>query len=436
VKLPVLTAAGGQAWETSLVAALDGGEFGVSIARRCVDVVDLLSVAATGQARAALVACSLRRLDADAVDRLLAADVAPVAVVPRGDPATEERMRALGIDALVPDDAEPAVVAAVLLDAVRARTQPETPGRSARLFGDPMTSMAVPPGASAPEPTAPTRRGTLVAVWGPTGAPGRTTLAVTLADEIGRLGLAALLIDADVYGATVAATLGLLDDSPGLAAACRQAAATRLDADALAALCWQLTPGLRVLTGVPLAARWPELRPAAIESALTVARGMADFTVLDCGFNLEADEELSFDTIAPRRNGATLAVLAAADVLMVVGSADPIGMQRLVRALADLRELDLPGAVWVVLNRVRPGVVPGDVRAELSGALQRFAGCTPSALLPLDQSSMDAALATGRTLGEARPTAPLRRAVRDLAAALTGVPARSGPRRSHLLPWR
>jgi Flp pilus assembly CpaE family ATPase len=433
MKLPIATAAGGQAWETGLVAALDGSDLGVSVARRCVDVVELLAVAATGQARAALIAASLRHLDADAVDRLLAGDVAPVAVIRRGDSAAEDRMRALGIDFLVADDAEPAVVASVLLEAVRARAEPQLAQRTERMFGDPGTSMAIPPGAGAPPPPSPSRRGSVVAVWGPTGAPGRTTTAVTLADEIGRLGPAALLVDADVYGATVAAALGLLDDSPGLAAACRQAAATRLDAPALAALCWQLTPGLRILTGVPLAARWPELRPAAIEAVLGVARELADFTVVDCGFCLETDEELSFDTLAPRRNGATLAVLAAADAIVVVGAADPIGMQRLVRALSDLRELDVAGRIWVVLNKVRGGVVPGNTAAELAGALQRFAGCTPAGLLPFDPAALDAALATGRTLGEARPASPLRRAVAELAASLTGVPARTGRRRRRQL---
>jgi Flp pilus assembly CpaE family ATPase len=425
MKLPVLTAAGGAAWETDLVSALEGGDFGVIIARRCVDVVELLSVAAAGQGRAALVSASLRHLDADAVDRLIAAEVAPVGVVPRGDTDAEDRLRALGIAHLVPADADPSVVASVLVEAVRDAEAPEAAARTARMFGDPSTSMAIPPGGVAVPATAPTRRGTVVAVWGPTGAPGRTTVAVTLADEIARLGLAAMLADADVYGGTVAAVLGLLDDSPGLAGACRQAAATRLDPAALAALCWQLTPGLRVLTGVPLAARWPELRPAAVESVLTLARSMADFTVVDCGFSLETDEELSFDSLAPRRNGATLAVLETADVIVTVGAADPIGMQRLVRALADLRELDLAGSLWVVLNKMRGGVVPGDPAAELTGALARFAGCRPAALLPFDQDSVDAALATGRSLAEARPASPLRRAVGDLAAALAGVPSRT-----------
>jgi MinD-like ATPase involved in chromosome partitioning or flagellar assembly len=266
----------------------------------------------------------------------------------------------------------------------------------------------------------------VLAVWGPTGAPGRTTVAVALADELTGLGCTSLLIDADVYGGTVAPLVGLLDESPGIAAACRQAAGGRLDPAALAALCWQLTPRLRVLTGIPFAARWLELRPAAIEPLLAAARSIADVTVVDCGFSLETDEELSFDTIAPQRNGATLAVLDAADALIVVGAADPIGIQRLVRAIGDLRDAEVTTPSEIVLNRVRDGVVPGNTAEELAGALDRFAGRRPAALLPADQRGLDAAASTGRLLSEASPTSPLRGAVRELAAGLVGVEA---PRR-------
>ncbi len=420
MKLPILIAAGGADWEAELVASLAQVSSLVTIARRCVDVVDLLAVAASGQGRVALIASSLRRLDADSVDRLLAAAVVPVGVVPRGDVAAEERLRALGIEHLVPDDADPAVVASVLVDAVSARLAAEDV-RTARTFGDPATSMPVPPGAGTHVPTEhPVRDGTVVAVWGPAGAPGRTTVAIALADELARLGTQSLLIDADVYGATVAAHLGLLDESPGLAAACRQAASSRLDEAALAALCWQLTPELRVLTGISLASRWTELRPAAVTALLSAARHLADYTIVDCGFCLESDEELSFDTLAPRRNGATLAVLDAASVVVVVGAADPIGLQRLVRGLAELRDAEVSAPLRVVLNGVRRGVVPGDPRAELARALEQFTGRTPTALLPYDRPSLDAALAAGRTLAEQCPTSPLRQALAELAGSLSG----------------
>lgn len=427
MKLPVLTAADGAAWEADLVTALDRGDHGVTVVRRCVDIVDLLAVAAAGQGRAALVAAGLRRLDADAVDRLIAAQVVPVGVVRRGDTAAEDRLRAAGIGHLVPDDADPSVVASVITDAVRTAA---AGARAPRMFGDPATSMAIPPGAGAPvSAELPTRRGSVVAVWGPTGAPGRTLVAATLADEIARLGTNTLLVDADVYGGSVAVLLGLLDESPGLAAACRQAGATRLEAAALATLCWQLAPTLRVLTGIPIAQRWPEVRATAIEPVLGAARNLAAFTVVDCGFGLETDEELSFDSLAPRRNGATLAVLDQADVILAVGAADPIGLHRLVRGLAELRDAEVSAPIWVVLNKVRRGVVAGDPASELTAALERFAGRTPAALLPLDQEAVDAALAAGRLLGESRPSSPLRQAVAELAAALVGVPAQPSRRR-------
>lgn len=427
MKLPILTAAQGASWEADLVlalgalGALGGGDHDISVVRRCVDVVDLLAVAVTGQARAVLVAAELRRLDADVVDRLAAAEVVVVGVVRRGDDAAADRLHAIGIGHVVPADANAGAVASDIAEAITA-TVPGT--RPARGFADPAasSSSAIPPVTGAgPAPSA-ARRGAVIAVWGPTGAPGRTTVTVLVADELSRLGVTSLLIDADVYGGVVAAVLGLLDESPGFAAACRQAGTARLDPPALAALAWQLSPTLRVLTGLPRAQRWPELRPSGVESVLNAARALADFTVVDCGFNLEADEELSFDTVAPRRNGATLAVLDAADVILAVGSGDPIGLQRLVRGLSDLRDAEVAAPIWVVLNKVRDSAVPGEVKAELADALERFAGRRPAALLPYDLEALDGGMRVGKTLAEFRPRSELRLAGIELAAAIADVP--------------
>src|SRR3954452_7970676 len=121
---------------------------------------------------------------------------------------------------------------------------------------------------------------------------------------------------------------------------------------ALAELAVRVRPGLRVLTGIARAERWPELRPSALEVVLGLARSLAAYVVIDCAFGLERDEELSYDTVAPRRNGATLAALDAADTVVAVAAGDPVGLQRYVRALAELAEI-LPGCTQVtVVNRV------------------------------------------------------------------------------------
>lgn len=447
----VATAADGAPWEAALLAELGrshGGE-GITVVRRCVDVVELLAVAGSGQVVAALVDAQLRRLDADAVDRLAAASVAVVGVVVPGVEADVERLQDAGIRFVVPSDAAAAVFTAVVQAALAERSA--SGGlRAENAFGDPAFATGPPAhdsqrrgsaagpvtGGRAATRTATTegppgsRSGKVIAVWGPTGAPGRTTTAATLADEMARLGQRSLLIDADVYGGVVAAVFGLLDESPGLVAACRQAQSRRLDVEGLAALCWQVSADLWVLTGISRADRWPELRSTAVQSVLAVARGLADYTVVDVGFALETDEELTFDTLAPRRNGATLAVLEESDLILAVGSADPIGMQRLVRGLGELRAIAADTPVWVVLNRVRGSAVAGKPQSELDAALQRFVGQSSVALLPYDLTSLDRAAIAGQTLAEAAPASPLRSAVTDLAIALCGVPApRRGRRR-------
>ncbi len=423
--LQVFTAVTGAAWESELVRALDLADHGVTVVRRCVDVSELLAAAATGTGQAALLSGELRRLDADAVTRLDAAGVAVVGLVEPGNDRAVERLHQLGVRFVLPADAEPDVIARALRDAVADISS------AGRGVADPGAALPL-LGAPAPAEEAPAGAGRVVAVWGPTGAPGRTTVAVGLADEAARLGVSTLLVDADVYGGVVAQLLGLLDESPGLAGAARQAATGRLDGAALLRLAWAVRPHLRVLTGLARADRWPELRPRAVAAVLEEARRLADLVVVDCSFSLEDDEELSFDTAAPRRNGVTLTVLESADTVLCVSGADPVALQRSIRGLDELRETLPDVEPIVVVNQVRRGPVPGEPRAEIAGALERFTGRDVQFFLPADRRATDAALASGRTVAEVAPTSPLRNAQRSMTAALLGVlepvPARK--------PWR
>jgi MinD-like ATPase involved in chromosome partitioning or flagellar assembly len=417
----VFTAVTGAAWESSLVGALDRADHGVTVVRRCVDVAELLAAAATGRAQAALLSAELRRLDADAVARLEAAGVAVVGLVEAGDDRAAERLRQLGVGRVLPADSDPAEIAQALRDAVSGV------GDTGHDVAEPRSAL---PTLGVPEPPAsrPDGPGRVVAVWGPTGAPGRTTVAVGLADEAARLGVGTLLVDADVYGGVIAQVLGLLDESPGLAGASRLAATGSLDAAALARLSWSVRPRLGVLTGLARSDRWPELRPRAVEAVLAEARRSADLVVVDCSFCLEEDEELSFDTAAPRRNGATLAVLAAADTVLCVSGADPVALQRTIRSLGELGDV-LPDVDPVlVVNQVRRGPVAGSPADEIGAALDRFAGREVRAFLPADRRATDAALASGRTLAEVAPSSPLRTALRALAADLAGARAPSSGR--------
>lgn len=432
MEVPVLTAVSDARWEAQLVAALAQGSLGVSVVRRCVDLADLLATAATGSASAALLSADLRRLDRDALGRLAVAGVAVVGLVPPGDEDAERRLRQLGVTHVLPSDSTPADLSAAVLQAVGTTAPPNAGQRAAA--GEPRTALPV-AAEGVDVPGTGTGPGRLVAVWGPAGAPGRTTLAVGIAAELAALGRGTLLVDADVYGGVVAQVLGLLDEAAGLAAACRLANTGRLDLPSLAGLARTVTSQLRVLSGIARADRWPELRPAALEVVLELSRSLAATTVVDCGFCLEQDEELAYDTAAPRRNGATLTVLETADVVLAVGSADPVGLQRLVRGLAELRET-VPGVQpQVVVNRLRGTAIPGGAEQEVRAALSRYAGVEQVAFVPADVAGLDRALAAGRMLAEAAPTSPARTAMTALAAELAGV-STPAPRRRRLVARR
>ena len=417
----LLTAIGNPTREADLVAALGREAHGVHVVRRCVDVADLVSTASAGIARAAVLSADLRRLDGDALTRLAVAGVAVVGLVPVADDSAEHRLRRLGVAHVLPLDAPAEVIAREILSAV-------TTGATA-----PAHAMAAPGALSPPAPRAAgdddidvARRdggGVVISVWGPTGAPGRTSVAIGLAGELAALGTETLLVDADVYGGSVGQLLGLLDESPGVAGACRLANNGSLDLDGLAELAVQVRPRLRVLTGISRAERWPELRPSALDVVIGLARALAAVTVIDCGFCLERDEELSFDTAAPRRNGATLTALEASDKVLAVAAGDPIGLHRYIRALAELAEAVPATSPIAVVNRVRAAAVGGgNAHAEIRVALERFAGVRDVSFIPLDTASYDAAVASGRMLSEVATSSPARMALQTLAASLIDAP--------------
>jgi Mrp family chromosome partitioning ATPase len=375
----VLTAVG--RWDSQVATALEASNQ-VQIARRCADLADLLATAAAGLGAAAMVSDDLRGLDLSAVARLRAVGMHVVGLSAPDDEGAERRLRQMGITTVVPaGSALPLLEAALLSSSATTHLGPGS-GRDG-WPEDPVTQNGqdVPGGdAAAYGDDGPGSLGRIIAVWGPTGAPGRTTVAVNIAAELAALGVSTALVDADTYGGSVAQALSLLDEAPGIAAAARAADQGTLDLPALARLAPEVGRGMRVITGIPKAERWPEIRPAALERILALSRSLAEVVVVDCGFNLEDDEELSYDTVAPRRNAATLTTLSLADEVLAIGTCDPVGLQRLVRGFAGAGHRRLtqaprrrqPGAV--ALGRLPAGEPgrggPGPVRRCGAGRLR------------------------------------------------------------------
>jgi MinD-like ATPase involved in chromosome partitioning or flagellar assembly len=381
----VLLLAAGADWETRALG-LFSGRRDLVVLKRCVDVDDLLATASVGQADTAVVALEAPGLDLAAVDRLRASGVRSIAVAPGDLEQARVRATRIGLRAVLGADE-----VAELPDAIIA-TEP-----------DPLPEAPEPPAG----PGGPSGR--ILTVWGPPGAPGRTTVATALAAALSAH-RRTTLVDVDPYGGSVAQVLGVLDEVSGLLAAARLAGAGMLE-ERFSSVQRALDPRLTVVTGLPRPDRWTEVRAGTVELLLETA-ARHGHVVVDTGFSLEQDGEL----VGRGRHQMTLAALDVADEVLVVGNADPVGLSRLARALVDLREAQPATPVRVVVNRMRPtlGWSERDVAQMVAG----FATPVGLHFLPEDRACVDRALVTGRTLLETNAESPLVTTVAALAIAV------------------
>jgi hypothetical protein len=125
-----------------------------------------------------------------------------------------------------------------------------------------------------------------------------------------------------------------------------------------------------------------------------------------------------------------MTVVAGADEVVVVSSADPVGLTRLARSLLDLREVRPGGPELVAVNRMRSGL--GWAERDVVDMVARVAPEAVVRFLPEDRAAADRAMVAGRTLLEG-PDGPLRRALADLAGEVRSrvvpAPAASARRR-------
>ncbi len=380
-----------------VLRAADAGEFEAAIAETSVQL------AVSGAGPDALTAGLLAACD-DAGVRLVA--------IASGD-AERRHARGLGLHEVIDASADLADLEAALTGGIRTTPVAESDGRGE-------TRGPVRAGEEPSFGDTGARAGTVIAVWGPAGAPGRTTIAIGIAAELAAEGLSVALADADTHSGSVAPALGLLDEAPGFAAACRLAATDSLTTEELERVAERFRSphgNFWVLTGLGRPHRWPELSAERVVATIEACRQWVDVTVLDTGFSLENDEEISSDLFAPRRNAATISALREADHVVAVGSGDPVGLSRFLRAHVDLLEIVDAERVTTVINKVRGSAIGLNPGAQVEQTLRRFGGITSPVLVPHDQAALDAAVLSGRTLRDVAAKSSARAAVGALVAS-------------------
>jgi MinD-like ATPase involved in chromosome partitioning or flagellar assembly len=318
------------------------------------------------------------------------------------EPTGRDRLLDLGVDDVIEDTA-PAEEFVRRIGKVLPATRPpdlddELAGIAARLDGR---------GAG---PGLPARRlrGRICAVGGPPGGCGASEVAVEMARAGRRRGETSLLVDADEVAPCLAQRLAL-PPVPNIR--------TAIDAlfHGAGRLHETLLPvaggGFELLAGLANPADWPQVRPQEAAEVVAELRGLRDHVIVNVGAHTEDLARLG----AAERYGVTREVLAAADVVVGVGVATPVGVARLVTWIADVIALAPGTPVHLAINKVPPSRF---VRGEVEGEILRNYSPASLHLLPID-AAVEKAAWRGELVGPGAFT----RAVEALAAAaLGGVP--------------
>jgi len=268
--------------------------------------------------------------------------------------------------------------------------------------------------------------GRVVTVWGPTGSPGRSTLAAALTGGVAPTGRV-VLVDADrargalgpllgVMGGGNVASAATMPAPPGAPCRPRDLHAHRA--------------GFTLIRGVPGPAQEVALDPADLAALLMRLRAHYDLILVDVGAALP-----------PREFGDVhLAALRAADLVLVVGALSPLGLSDLLLQIRTLAErLDLRGLspadrgasgvgppLWCVLNKGR-----GSLLRHGPTRVTSDTGLPVAATIPLDARNVLAAEEARLPLTVARPRSPAASVVARLATrlqrALAQAPQPDGP---------
>ena len=478
--------------DADILRALSQAGSGLCVVRRCADLPELLSAGMAGLAGFALLDTGFDEIDRTVLDRLARAGLSGMLLVEAHE---EERWRSAGWPVLR-RDTEPGRICAALQDLVRrggasgaastgtgpaagsadwlnaaaqetawleelwrqspgspeGGTAPSQPPRASndagggKDMGQSRRRSWETAAADTPEPAPPVvaspagdeRGGRIVLVWGPHGAPGRSTVAASLAHGLAACS-GAILVDADVEAPSLVQLLGMPEDSSALAGAARLATHGRLDAESFRGILAPVGGGLLLLGGLGRSGRWRELPPASMTEVWAQCRRAAAWTVVDVAGG-PADDDVDDFTLEPGRGAVTADLVSHADVILVVGGADPVGVRRLLQLLDEMgASMNPAGRVEVVINRVRASAAGPSPQQALREALARFGGLEDIVLLPDDAATADACLLQGCTVLEQAPASALGKALsvlvdridpRVAAARRTRSPRRSLLRRS------
>lgn len=293
---------------------------------------------------------------------------------PSGDSTGKQRLLRLGADGVIEAQATPEEFVRIIEDLApdrprhvvgRHAAEPET--IDLRHLPDEERTLDISEDSDgpseivlAPRGSLTKRRGIVTAVLGAAGGSGATEVAAELARSLGRRGDRTVLVDGDELAPSLAQRLNLsLHPNLRTAVDVVEHGTGRLS-ECLTAI----AQNLEVLVGLPHPKDWVEVRGTDMAAVVNeLARGRSQVVV---NASPSIEDLTTFGGID--RFGISRAVVATADVLVVVCPPTPVGIARLIDRIADLGELAVAKPIHVVINRTNKGTFK---RTEIAREIER-----------------------------------------------------------------
>jgi pilus assembly protein CpaE len=233
-------------------------------------------------------------------------------------------------------------------------------------------------------------RSPVVAVLGPKGGVGKTTVSTNLATSLAAAGLRTLLVDLDLQFGDVGIVTGVAPDRTIHDMVTAQG---KLDGESLNAFLGRTADGVHVL----LAPSRPDLAeavtPEKLDAIMDIAASEFDVVVVDT---------------PPAFTSTAIAVIDRAEHVIMVGALDLPGLKNMKVGLETLELMGVPrDRILTVLNRAdsKVGLIPQDVKKVI--------GVMPDISIPSDRA-VPRSMNSTRPIVAAEPKSAPAKALRGL----------------------
>ena len=331
MKINILLALTNQTWQLEVMSNINE-QNQLKIKRRCVDSIDLMSAVHLGLANKIVVSADFPNLNIETIVNAKKLGCEIYGIYLQDDLDSLEKLKNIGVISNYSINSfESNKSLKILVSQLSNITEIDK-------FSSGLEELTQIPG--------------LISVWGINGSPGRTVIAINVAFSLANKNSPTLLIDLDAVAPSVAASLGIVSEVPGISSVIHDALKGRLNIQSFEKNVIEVNSGLHVLTGITNPKRWPELRTEGLIQVLKHASQIYPNIVCDLSAVLP-------ETLDPNLNNLDIfrrfdhipKVLELSSKVIFVVSANPLALIRSSESLEALSEIYKQEPL-VILNKV------------------------------------------------------------------------------------